>query len=155
VIHDIVIKPNNSLKPEWFTQTIVIISIPSILLTVILAAKGLWMVVPFTVLQLIALIYGFRKYRKRANWTERIRISENLIVLESGSNFCEERIELPRHWSKVELEPRADRLKPNRLVLRTGMQTYEVASCLTDSERIGLSDRLKTLIGPVCRTPNI
>lgn len=155
MIHDIVIKPNNSLKPEWLTQTIVIISIPSVFIAAMLAAKGFWMMVPFTVLQLIALVYGFHKYRKRANWTERIRISEDLIVLERGSDCCEERIKLPRHWSKVELEPRPDRLKPNRLVLRTGMQTYEVASCLTDSERIGLSDRLNVLIGPVCRTPNI
>ena len=153
--HDIVIKPNASLPASWFLQAIVIISFPSLLLALLLASMGFWMVLPFALLQILAIVYAFRNYRQRALWIERIYISDYLVVIERGTGRCEERIELPRHWARVQLEPPADRLKPNRLLLRTSMQTYEVASCLTDSERIGLKARLHALIGPACHTPNI
>jgi uncharacterized membrane protein len=116
---------------------------------------GFWMVLPFALLQIAAIINAFLHSRERARWIERIHISEDLVVIERGTGACEERFELPRHWARVQLEPPADRLKPNRLVLRTSMQTYEVASCLTDSERIGLKARLHALIGPACHTPSI
>jgi len=152
---DILIRPNSSLPRRWVWQVVVIISFPSVFLAIWLFAMGAWLVLPFALLQVGLIIWGFRKYRWRAAWRERIRIFDDKIIIERGHGRCEEKIELPRHWSRVALESPDDRLKPNRLVLRTGMQTCEVASCLTDSERIGLEARLHDLIGPVSHTPNI
>ena len=154
-IHNITIKPNNSLPPALLKQTIVIISLPSLFLAIALASMGFWLILPFALAQLLALAFAFQSYKNRSTWREIISISGDQVILERGHGKCEERIELPRHWSSVSLQPPEDLLKPNRLLLRASKQAYEVASCLTDSARFGLKARLHHLIGPVCCTPNI
>ncbi len=120
-----------------------------------MAAMGFWLVLPFALIQVWAIGMAFRRYRLRASWIERIRIDDDFVIVERGMGQFDERIELRKHWVRVQLKEPADRLQPNRLLLRTGMQAYEVASCLTDSERIGLKARLHDLIGPVSHTPNL
>jgi len=152
--HHIEIRPNSSLSGSSLPLVFGVIALPVVMLTVISVILGYWYPLPFAVLELAALAWGFRYCQKRSKYRELIIISEDRIIIQRGTGFPGEKIELPKHWTQVKLEPATDRLKPNKLVVSTGMQRYVVASCLTDSERIGLWERLNHLIGPVCHTPS-
>jgi len=153
--HQIRISPNKSLSDSVLPVVFGLIALPTVLLTLICLLMGLWYPLPFAVAELAALAWGFRFVQKRSKYLELITITDDSIIVERGRGKPEERIELSRHWSRVEIEPAEDRLKPNKLVLFTGMKRCEVASCLTDSERVGLGERLSSLIGPACHTPSI
>jgi len=155
VTHRIEIAPNNSLPLNGLPLVFSLLALPVVIITCLCLLLGYWFPLPFAVIELAGLAWAFQLCQKNLQYRELITVSPDHVVIERGSGKIEDRIKLSRHWSTVELEPPADRLKPNKLLLRTGMQTYVVASCLTDSERIGLWERLHDLIGPACCTPSI
>jgi len=152
--HQIEIRPNCSLSRRVLPLVFAVIALPVVIITLICLIMGYWYPLPFAILELAVLRWGFHYCQKRAEYRELISISNDRIQIDIDTGRSLDRIELPRHWSRVTLEPATDRLKPNKLVLSTGMQRYVVASCLTDSERIGLWERLNHLIGPACHTPS-
>lgn len=83
---------------------------------------------------------------KRGRYREFVSVYGDRIVIERGVGAVEERIELPRQWTRVELEPSPWRGHPARLLLCHGKERREVGAVLTVSERESLRQRLRELI---------
>ena len=118
----------------------------SLLLAGALAARGFWPVLPFAGLELFALGWALGLSMKRGRYREFVSVYGDRIVVERGAGTVEEKFELPRHWTRVELEPSPRRGHPARLLLCFGAQRREIGAVLTGSERESLRLRLAELI---------
>jgi uncharacterized membrane protein len=119
----------------------------SLLLAGLLAARGFWPVLPFAGLELFALGVALGMNMRRGRYCEFISVYRDRIVMEKGVGEVEERLELPRHWTRVELARAPWRGHPSRLLLRCHDKSWEVGTMLTESERESLRLRLAELIG--------
>ena len=90
---------------------------------------------------------------RKGRYREVIELRDNRVTVDKFSHTGHSRTEIPVHWCRVRLESGEHRWSPRKLVLQAGLQQCEVASCLTDSERVQLWRRLHTLIGPINQTP--
>ncbi|MFU8894995.1 MAG: DUF2244 domain-containing protein [Gammaproteobacteria bacterium] len=119
----------------------------SLLLAGLLALRGFWPVVPFAGLELFALGLALGLSMKRSRYRECVSVYDDRIVIEKGTGAIEERLELPRHWTRVELVRAPWRSHPSRLLLRCHDKSWEVGKVLTETERESLRLRLVELTG--------
>ena len=114
------------------------------------ALKGLWPVLPFAGLELLALGAALVVVQKRNRYrevlwfeTDRVRV-EFGVVGQGARSSCE----WPRALARVWLEHGPHPSSPTQLVLACGAQWVTIGSCLTDDERAALARRVKELIHP-------
>jgi uncharacterized membrane protein len=115
-------------------------------LAVGLAARGFWPVLPFAGLELFALGVALGMSMRRGRYRELVSVFGDRIVIERGVDAVRERIELPRHWTRVELAASPRRGHPSRLLLACGGKRLEIGAILTEAERVGLQKRLAELV---------
>lgn len=119
-----------------------------------MAWLGLWLVLPFTGLELGALAAALLVSMRRNAYREVIRFSEDAVRVEFGlvGRGASSAVTLSRYWTRAVLEPGLNGYAPTRLMLRSGAQYVEIANCLTDEEREQLQRRLQELLSPAWRT---
>ncbi|MGH8447546.1 MAG: DUF2244 domain-containing protein [Solimonas sp.] len=119
----------------------------------LMAARGLWPILPFAGLELGALGAALYVSVRRNAYREVIRLSEDEVRIEFGmlGRGVSATVTLSRHWTRVELEPGAHRNAPSRLHLCSAGQRVEIGRCLTDEEREQLQRRLRELLSPAWR----
>ncbi|MGQ0585840.1 MAG: DUF2244 domain-containing protein [Gammaproteobacteria bacterium] len=113
------------------------------------AALGLWPVLPFAGLELLALGAALAVVLERNKYREVLWFDREWIRVEFGTlgQRARSHCELPRSRTRAWLEP-ATASGGTRLVLGYGEQRLVIGNCLTDAERAGLARRLKELIHP-------
>lgn len=118
----------------------------SMVLAGVFTARGFWPVLPFAGLGLFALGMALGLNMRRGRYREFVSVYGDRIVIEKGVGTVEERLELPRHWTRVELVRAPWRGHPSRLLLRCHGKSWEVGTVLTETERESLGLRLAELI---------
>jgi uncharacterized membrane protein len=121
----------------------------SLLIAGLLAARGFWPVLPFAGLELFVLGLALGVSQRRGRYREFVSIYPDRIVIETGVGAVEERFELPRTWTRLELVPARWHGHPSRLLLACHGKRWEIGAVLTEAERESLRARLAELIaGP-------
>jgi uncharacterized membrane protein len=111
-----------------------------------LAARGFWPVLPFAGLEMFALGLALGLSVRRGRHREFVSVYADRIVIEKGGDRVEERLELPRHWTRVELVRAPWRGHPSRLMLSGHGRRCEIGAMLTEPERESLQRRLAQLL---------
>jgi len=108
---------------------------------------GLWLVLPFTLLEL-GLLGGILYYLwgKRDD-VEIISIADGEIHVEQRDRRGSREWRVPHYWASVVLEQSRHRNHPTRLILRSHGKDEEIGRCLTDEEREKLATELRHAIG--------
>jgi uncharacterized membrane protein len=146
LIGQVLVSANASLSRQGAFLFFGVTAAASLLLAGALAARGFWPVLPFAGLELFALGLALGLSMKRGRYREFVSVYGDRIVVERGAGAMEERFELPRHWTRVVLEPSPWRGHPARLLLCFGAERREIGAVLTGSERESLRARLAELI---------
>ncbi|WP_169729316.1 DUF2244 domain-containing protein [Solimonas soli] len=117
----------------------------------LMAARGLWPILPFAGLELAALGTALYVSVRRNGYREVIRMSGETVHVEFGmlGRGASATVSLSRWWTRAVLEPGAHRNAPSRLLLRCAGQRIEIGRCLTEEEREQLHGRLQELLSPV------
>jgi len=143
-----ILRPNRSLS--WrgsllFYFSLLIISSG---IAIGLALLGLWLVLPFAGLEMLALGIGLYVVACRCYECEVISINGDSIRIERGRDYPREQWTLGRTWARVVLErcPRA--WYPSRLLLRSHGRSVEVGRFLDEEERQRLADELSRSLRP-------
>ncbi|MGF1525960.1 MAG: DUF2244 domain-containing protein [Candidatus Competibacterales bacterium] len=123
----------------WFFLAVCCVSLT---IAVGFAALGLWLVLPFAGLELTALgicLYGVvhRSYRR-----EVISLTAEWVEVERGQRGPRERQQLPRLWTRVDLDAVPGRTT-SRLQLRFRDRCVEVGGFLREDERRQLAADLR------------
>ena len=120
-----------------------------------IALAGFWLVLPFAGLELLAVGYALSLSMRRGRYKEVLRVFNDQLVVEKGVQTVEERVEFPRYWASVKLVPSRVASYPSRLIVSCMGKSLEIGEFLTEAERIGLSKRLASLVGPAETLPPV
>lgn len=112
---------------------------------------GLWTVLPFTVLNVGALVFALIATAQRVYDADVVRISESKVEIEKGRRQPEHHWSFDRVWSEVILAAPGHSWYPTRLVVRSQGELVELGSFLADDERAEAAGELRHRIGPMAR----
>jgi len=147
------VRPNCSLTVRGTQIFLLTAGIACLTPGIVLLAQGYWSVLPFAGIEFLALVSATWWSLRKGRYREVIELRDDRVTIDKFSHTGHSHTEVPVHWCSVCLLTGKHRWSPRKLVLRAGMEECEVASCLTDSERVQLWQRLHTLIGPINQTP--
>jgi uncharacterized membrane protein len=116
------------------------------------AAEGLWMVLPFVGLEIVAIAAAFLCYGRHAADFERIDLNGSVLTVErqEGGRRLEFRFDAP--WVRVELEePGAELGRRVRLDLACKGQRIQIGRYLVDERRSALGREIRGALGAPAR----
>ena len=151
----IVICPNCSLSLRGAALFFGALCLFCFTLAGLLALEGMWPVLPFAGLEMLAVGWALHASLARRYRAEIITLTEADVSVESRDRARCRLTVFQRHWAQVKLRRPASRLHPSRLTIESHGRQCELGSFLTDEERYGLALRLQRLIGRVNESPSL
>lgn len=142
----IVLKPNRSWT--WRANTYFVASLMVVSLTVatVFTVNGMWVILPFTILELSVLSACLYYCVRRTHTTEVLTLSQSTLVLERGVNRPTQRFDFDRYFSRFLVEAATHPWYKKRINLRCRNQQFEVGSFLSNEEKDDLISQLRTMI---------
>jgi len=140
----ILLKPNLSLS--WRTNQYIFLLI--VLITALVAgyyiSRGGWLVLPFSLLELIIIGTSTWMFFCRNHHCEIITFTDSKVLIERGRNKMEKSWEYPRHWSQIHV--REHGLYDIPVVsIRSHGKELELGQCLGYDEKILFIELLKNI----------
>jgi uncharacterized membrane protein len=137
-----VTRRNNSLSAGG--RRLVLGSLAAIILAISLgfAFSGAWLVFPFAGLEVLVVFLAFRYMERHAADYERLSLDGERIVVERGQRGRTRRVELNRHWARVDYQAPGSK-EGGRLILRAHGADVEFGTYLTDAQKADVARRLK------------
>ena len=144
--HQWVIKRNCALSPGqlgcWFGS----LTVFSLLLAGLLALKGAWLVVPFTLVEIAALGVAYLWWGRHAADYERIMVGSGSLSVEISRGERLSRIEHHPAWVRVEYG--GARRDPVRIVSSGG--AIEIGGLVPEDRRAALANELRDVFASRC-----
>jgi len=110
---------------------------------------GLWIVLPFSGLEMLVLTICLYVVSCRTSTYEVITVNQEQVIIETGRRQVRERKVFPRYWAKVALTAPPHRWYASRLVIGSHGKKVEIGRYLIEQERIDLARALAQLLqGP-------
>lgn len=146
----IVIGPNASLSVRHAWQFMGLLTGVSLAISGLMLSQGLWLVLPFTGLELMAVGAALWVSMRRNAYREVLVFGERALRFEFGDlgRGPTATLEFARSATRVWLESGHTRHAPTRLILSAAGQRVLLGRCLTDEERERLYRRIKELLTP-------
>lgn len=145
-----IIKRNCSASPALLALVFVSIVAVSFVFGLAFALRGLWGILPFVGLELLAVAAAFVCYGRHAADYERIEVGAQVVEIERVEAARSTVRTLTRPWARVELEqPQAGWRGKVRVFLAAGGERIEVGRLLAEDRRAALARELKLAL----RTP--
>jgi uncharacterized membrane protein len=136
------IKRNCSASPAQIAWVFASIVAVSFAFGALFAAQGLWLVLPFVGIEMLAVAAAFFCYGRRAADYERIEIAGGEIAVETVQGSRRSVRRLPSPWARVELQ-RLGRTGRVTVWLAAGAERVEVGRHLLDARRVQLAGELR------------
>lgn len=143
--YQIISKPNNSLTASQRVKLVAVLAIIPLLVAVGFVLAGMWMVLPFFGLELLALGYAFYYVNCHAGDYESIRIEDGCLVVERRNLNYTSRDMLNPYWVQVVMQDQPSR--ELRLYLRSHGKELEIGRYMTSEQRAGLGAQLRKRTG--------
>lgn len=150
----VMIRPNRSLSWRQSMVFLGAIAVPLLLISVVLAARGYWLVLPFAGLELAALFACLYVVAHAACRCEVVSIGESVVTVEKGRDRGrgpeqvdpEQRTQFARGWVRVELSREQSHWYPRRLWIGASGRRVEIGEFLVDEEKAELAAELHRLL---------
>lgn len=141
------IKRNCSASPRQLAAVLLSLVAVSFTFGVGFAAAGLWMVLPFVGLELLAVAVAFLCYGRHAADFERIELTDGRLKVEQVDAQRRREFEFALPWVRVETSERGRAMGSRvQIELVSERQRVEVGRHLLDSKRKLLARELKTAL---------
>jgi len=143
----LVIRRNCSLTWRQTKRAVCVIALAPTSIALGFGLAGLWPVVPFAGLELLALGLCFYHCARRAAECEVVTVSGDEIIVEKGQKRAERRWSFDRYWAAIVLDHPAGTWHPSRLFIRAHAQAVEIGQFLVEKERVALAGELRKIVG--------
>jgi uncharacterized membrane protein len=139
-----IIRRNCSASPKQLALVFASIVLLSFAIGVAFAAHGLWMVLPFVGLELLAVALAFIFYGRHAADYERIELRDGWIDVEHVEGPRRRRWRVPAPWVRLEVQPAGPGERGRaRVHLTARGERVEIGRHLLDARRLALAAELK------------
>ena len=139
----IVLKPNNS--ESWRVNSLVVASLAFVsgIISLWFLWQGLWMILPFSGLEVVALYIALYVCMCNNIRTEVITFESDRVIVERGKRFVEQKQEYQRAWSKIFVRQPDFRGHLKKIFIRSYGKEDELGAFLNKSDREQLIKALK------------
>ena len=142
----IVLKPNNSASWRFNMLVMASLALLALLISTFFLLQGLWLIAPFSGLEVLALL-GCLYLCARSNiQTEIIKFSPDKVVIEQGRTFAEKSWEYHRSWAKIFVRKPRHKGHPDQIVIRSHGKELELGSFLNRDDKQKLVNKLRRII---------
>jgi uncharacterized membrane protein len=147
----IVLKPNQSAS--WQSNMMVISSLGAIALLIsgFFLLQGLWMILPFSGMELLALYTGLYICVRSNETAEVITFLDNTVTIEKGRTSAEIIWEYQRSWSTIIIKTPRHRGHSKRIFIRSHGKELELGAFLNKGDKKTFISNLKNLV--YCNQP--
>ncbi len=147
----VTLRPNCSLSWHQSMMFLGAIAVPLLLVSLVLAAKGYWMILPFAGVELAALFVSLYVVAHAACRSQVISIGESFVTVEKGrdrgngpeSLGPEHCAKFARAWVRIELAQDARHWYPRRLWIGASGKRVEIGEFLVEEEKAELAAELR------------
>jgi len=141
-----IVQANQSMS--WRANLYLAASLAVIVLGIgiVLAAYGLWMVLPFAGAEVALIVVCLYLTLKRLSKQEVITVNSDAIKLEWGYNSPDLSVELPRQWSHLKYHCPESKFEVGELSLGAYGKSYALGTCLNRDEKRALYDALESAL---------
>lgn len=130
------------------------IAVPLLLVSVVLAWRGFWLVLPFAGVELAALFVCIYVVSHACRRCQVVSVDGSTVVVEKGKERGRQagtggpdvRMAFARDWARVELVPASRRWHPRRLWIGASGKRVEIGEFLVDEEKVELAAQLKRML---------
>ena len=143
---ELTLRRNCSLSWNQMSRVLAVLLLCLAAVTAYFVAKGAWLVLPFTGLEAIVLIFGIYLSARAGATREVVRIGEHQITIAEGRRTLQTKATFGRGWAQVMLWKDSRGWYPSRLYLGSHGRFFEVGTALVESERLALAADLERLI---------
>ena len=142
----IVLSPNCSISWRELLVFYLFTCVIAIAVGLFFTLQGMWLVLPFSGLEMLALGIGLYVTSRKVNRKEVITLDSNRTRIEKGVQRVAESWEFKTPWVRIIDEPRGPRNPTRRLAIVMHGAVVEVGSFLAKSEKDELAFQLKDCI---------
>lgn len=142
----LVLSPNCSIS--W-REVIIFYAITCVLALAIglfFAFQGMWLVLPFSGLEMLALGTGLYFVSRNAHRREVISLDEQRVTVEKGIDKIDHQWEFKTHWTRLQVQEKPGIHRDKRLSLGSHGEYVVVGEFLSKNEKDDLAFRLKDCI---------
>lgn len=142
----IVLRPNQSWS--WRANLALLATLTGISLTIAGAflLKGLWLVLPFSILEMTVLYFCLRYLVIRNQRQEVITFSSDEVVIERGRRRAEESLSYNRYWAHFCVIPSALPGRDPRIAIRSHGRETEIGGFLSEPDKRALVQHLRDIV---------
>ena len=140
---EFIIKPNSSLSWQGNKIFFFILFFLSFVIAFSFAMAGMWLIIPFTGLEMILLGAALAYCYIKNSQYEVVKIDDDNVSVSLIKLRTKKVIGCKKYWAKFVLNKPRLRGYPHKLVLRSAGREMEIGALLTDDERIKLAAMLK------------
>ncbi len=140
---EFVIRPNAAFNTRSWPWVFGLLALICLTIGIRFAYMGYWMILPFAVVDVVAVGLILVMLMRRHAYVEKIRIGTDNLVIRHIERKNRRRWHFPLHWVQVRLTSPAHEWYARRLLLGSKGKWVEIGQCLTDSERESLAGALK------------
>lgn len=140
---EFIIKPNNSLSWRGNKVFFFMLFFVSFFIAISFAMAGMWLIVPFTGLEMLLLGSALTYCYLKNSQCEIVKIDEKKVSVSLIKMRDTKVFDCNRYWAKFILNKPQLKGYPHKLLLRSAGREMEIGALLTDDERIKLAGMLK------------
>lgn len=142
----IVLRPNNSWT--WRANVWLVYTLMAISATIAIGfmMQGLWMVLPFSVLEMAVLLACLYYCVRRTHLQEVLTFSPEELVLERGHDHPEHTYRFHRFFTRVFVEPPSHRWYTSRVAIHHRGDRVEIGEFLNASDKLDLVREIRLMI---------
>mgnify|MGYP001828951116 FL=1 len=142
----IVLKPNNSATWRFNMMVVASLALIGLLISTFFFIQGLWLIAPFSGLEVLLLLTCLYLCTRSNIQTEVIKFSPDKVIIEQGRTFAEKSWEYHRTWAKIFVRKPKHRGHPDQIVIRSHGKELELGSFLNKDDKEALVKKLRHII---------
>lgn len=115
--YDFLIRPNRSMTARAMMLFVVFVGLAVFLIAIRFVLPGAWVILPFSILEIVLLASGFWLYERASRYRETVRLSrENILIIQESINN-RKTWEFNPYWVQVELTLDPNNWYPGQLFI--------------------------------------
>ena len=144
-VAQIVLRPNRSWTWRANLGLFYTLALVSMAIGLGFLTKGLWMILPFNVLELTVVFLCLRYLLRRTRQQEVITFTDDEVRIECGADAPERVTTFVRHWAQIHVIPPRPS-KRLRIAIRGGATEQDIGAFLNDDDQTLLLAELRRIV---------
>ena len=142
----IILSPNMSARWKTTKYFLYIVSSFALIIAIGFAAIGAWMVLPFTGIEILALLIVMYRVSRKCYRKEVIHLNKEAITVEQGLDRPHASWNSELFWTRLIVQPSGHPWRSNKVYLRGRHDQIEIGSFLNDQEKVALVRQLSIYV---------